>query len=61
VETAATAHAASASKARIALESGRRVVQLVNENIGPRDVVSRESFENAIRVDQAIGGSTNTV
>jgi dihydroxy-acid dehydratase len=57
----ATAHAASASKARIALESGRRVVQLVNENIGPRDVVSRESFENAIRVDQAIGGSTNTV
>jgi dihydroxy-acid dehydratase len=57
----ATSHAASSSKARIALESGRRAVQLVNENIRPLDVVSRGSFENAIRVDQAIGGSTNTV
>ncbi len=57
----ATAHATSASKARIALESGRRVVQLVKENVKPLDVVSRGSFENAIRVDQAIGGSTNTV
>jgi dihydroxy-acid dehydratase len=57
----ATAHATSASKSRIALESGRRVVQLVNENVRPLDLVSRESFENAIRVDQAIGGSTNTV
>ncbi len=57
----ATSHAASASKARIALESGRRVVQLVNGGTRPLDIVSRGSFENAIRVDQAIGGSTNTV
>ncbi|HTX44455.1 MAG TPA: dihydroxy-acid dehydratase [Methanocella sp.] len=57
----ATAHATSSSKARIALESGRRIVRLVKENIRPLDVVSRGSFENAIRVDQAIGGSTNTV
>lgn len=57
----AASHAVSGSKMRIALESGRRVVQLVREDIKPRDIVSRESFYNAIRVDQAIGGSTNTV
>jgi dihydroxy-acid dehydratase len=57
----ATAHAASAAKERIALDSGRRIVELVKEDIKPLDIVSRDSFLNAIRVDQAIGGSTNTV
>jgi len=57
----ATSHAASASKDRIALESGRRIVELVRKDIKPLDIVSRDSFFNAIRVDQAIGGSTNTV
>jgi dihydroxy-acid dehydratase len=57
----ATAHATSAAKSRIALESGRRVVELVNKDVKPLDIVSRDSFVNAIRVDQAIGGSTNTV
>lgn len=57
----ATSHATSASKSRIAMESGRRVVELVKKGIKPRDIVSRDSFVNAIRVDQAIGGSTNTV
>ncbi len=57
----ATAHATSASKARIALESGRRIMELVRKDIKPLDVVSGDSFHNAIRVDQAIGGSTNTV
>ncbi len=57
----ATAHATSASKARIALESGRRAVELVKKGIRPLDIVSSDSFHNAIRVDQAIGGSTNTV
>jgi dihydroxy-acid dehydratase len=57
----ATAHAASAAKERIALDSGRRIVELVKEDIKPLDIVSRDSLLNAIRVDQAIGGSTNTV
>ncbi len=57
----ATAHAVSASKERIALESGRRVVELVRKDMKPLDIVSRQSILNAIRVDQAIGGSTNTV
>lgn len=57
----ATSHANSASKERIARESGRRIVELVKKDVKPRSIVSRESFLNAIKVDQAIGGSTNTV
>lgn len=57
----ATAHAVSGKKDRIAKESGRRIVELVKEDIKPLDIVSRQSFENAIKVDMSIGGSTNTV
>ncbi len=57
----ATAHAVDAKKERIAHASGRRIVELVKKNIKPLDIVSRASFENAIRLDMTIGGSTNTV
>ena len=57
----ATALAASSEKRRIAFESGRRIVDLVKKGITPRKIMSREAFENAIRVDMALGGSTNTV
>jgi dihydroxy-acid dehydratase len=56
-----TALAGSAKKRRIAQESGERIVELVNKNITPRDIVTRESLENAIMVDMALGGSSNTV
>jgi dihydroxy-acid dehydratase len=57
----ATAHAVDAKKERIAIESGKRIVELVRKNVKPLDIVSRGSFENAIRLDMTIGGSTNTV
>ena len=57
----ATAHAVDAKKERIAHASGRRIVELVKKNVKPLDIVSRASFENAIRLDMTIGGSTNTV
>ncbi|MBF0591745.1 MAG: dihydroxy-acid dehydratase [Nitrospirae bacterium] len=57
----ATALAISSEKKRIAFESGRRVVELVRDNITPRDIMTRQAFENAMRVDTALGGSTNTV
>jgi dihydroxy-acid dehydratase len=41
--------------------AGGRAVQIAKEGLRPRDVMTKESFENAIRVVQAIGGSTNTV
>ncbi|WEU41086.1 MAG: dihydroxy-acid dehydratase [Candidatus Odinarchaeum yellowstonii] len=55
-----TAHAIQAKKLRIAYDSGVRVVDLVKEDLKPSDIMTREAFENAIRVDMAIGGSTNT-
>ncbi|MFH1779263.1 MAG: dihydroxy-acid dehydratase [Candidatus Omnitrophota bacterium] len=56
-----TALAISAKRERIAFESGERVVELVRKNITPRKILSKKAFENAIRVDMALGGSTNTV
>ena len=53
--------AVDAAKLRIARESGEAVVSLVKKNVTPRDIVTKKSLENAIRVDMALGGSTNTV
>lgn len=61
LEGCATALAVSSKKKRIAFESGRRIVELIRKNITPRKVMTRKAFENAIMVDLALGGSTNTV
>lgn len=57
----ATELAISANKRRIAFESGKRVVELVKKNITPGKIMTKKAFENAIMVDLALGGSTNTV
>ena len=57
----ATALAASSKKKWIAFESGKLVVDVVRKNILPRKIVTKASLRNAIRVDLALGGSTNTV
>ncbi|MBF9031087.1 dihydroxy-acid dehydratase [Rhodobacterales bacterium HKCCE3408] len=41
--------------------TGRRIVQMVKDDLKPSDVMTRTAFENAIRVNGAIGGSTNAV
>ena len=56
-----TALAVSALKRRIAFASGEKIVELVEKNITPRSIMTRAAFENAIRVDLALGGSSNTV
>lgn len=56
-----SALAVSAKKRRIAYESGIRVVELVKNGICPRDIMTKDAFENAVKVDMALGGSTNTV
>ena len=56
----ATALAVSGEKRRIAFESGRRIVDMVTEGLTPRKIMTRNAFENAIRIDMALGGSTNT-
>lgn len=57
----ATELAVSANKRRIAFESGQRIVELIRKGITPRKIMTRQAFENAIMVDLALGGSTNTV
>jgi L-arabonate dehydrase len=41
--------------------SGRRIVEMVKDDLKPSDVLTRDAFENAIRTNGAIGGSTNAV
>ena len=44
----------------LAKKAGEVIMDLVRRDIRPRDIMTREAFENAIAVDMAIGGSTNT-
>ena len=46
-------------RGQIAYETGRRAVEIVNEDLKPSDIMTREAFENAVVVNTAIGGSTN--
>jgi dihydroxy-acid dehydratase len=57
----ATALATDAKKRRIAMDSGEAVVELVRKGITARSIMTKKAFENAVRVDLALGGSTNSV
>jgi len=46
-------------RGQIAYETGRRIVDMVWEDLRPSEIMSREAFENAIVINSAIGGSTN--
>jgi dihydroxy-acid dehydratase len=56
-----TALAATAEKRRIAYESGERIISLVKDNITPSEILTLGAFKNAIRIDLALGGSTNSI
>lgn len=51
----------SGRRRMLAKKAGWAVMDLVKKNVLPRDIITLEAFENAIAVDMAIGGSTNTV
>jgi len=57
----ATALAVSGKKKRLAYESGRRLVELVREGITAGKIMKRNAFINAVRVDMAMGGSSNSI
>jgi dihydroxy-acid dehydratase len=59
--TNAAIPAADSRRKVLARYSGERIVQMVKEDLKPSDILTREAFENAIRVNAAIGGSTNFV
>jgi dihydroxy-acid dehydratase len=56
----ACALAESDEKMRLAHESGKAVMDILDKDLKPSDILSPKSFENACRVDMALGGSTNT-
>jgi len=58
---AATIPAVDSNHPRLASASGRRIVEMVLEDLKPRDVLVAAAFDNAIRVVMAIGGSTNAL
>ena len=53
--------AADSRRYVLAHEAGRRIVDMVEENLVMSDVLTRDAFENAVMVNGAIGGSTNAV
>ena len=46
-------------RGQISYATGKRIVEMVSEDLKPADIMTREAFENAIVVNSAIGGSTN--
>ena len=57
----ATASAVSAKKRRIAFDSGYIICDLIKNNVLPKDIVTLDAIKNAIVVDLALGGSTNSI
>lgn len=55
-----TIPAVLAERERLAKDAGRAIMTLLEKNIRPRDILTKEAFENAVAVDLALGGSTNT-
>lgn len=56
----ATAHADTSRKLELARLSGIRAVEMVREGLRAKDIMTAEAFQNAVAVDLALGGSTNT-
>ena len=57
----ATAHAMDNKKYRLALKTGRVIIDLIRKGISTRKIMTENAFYNALAVDMAIGASTNTV
>ena len=58
---ASLAPATSARRLALAEETGVKIMELVEKNIRPRDIMTPEAFQNALTVDMALGCSTNTM
>ena len=56
-----TVPAVTAARLRLAKQAGMQIMHLLQQELHPRDIMTEAAFENAIAVDMAIGGSTNTV
>jgi dihydroxy-acid dehydratase len=57
----ATTLATNAAKQRIAKQTGQQIITLIHKKLTPQQILTQKAFENAIAVDMALGGSTNSV
>ncbi len=58
---AASIPAADSNHSRMASASGRRIVEMVWQDLKPSDILTDQAFDNAVAVDMALGGSTNAI
>ncbi len=56
-----TIPAVYAERIRLAKKAGMKIMELIQKDIKPRDILTEKAFENAFTVDMALGGSTNTI
>ncbi len=56
-----TVLAVDSARMRLAKKAGMQILELIKKNLRPRDIATLAAFKNAIAVDNALGGSTNTV
>ena len=56
-----TIPAVDISRRRLAKEAGQQILKLLAENVRPRDIITKDSVNNALTVDMAMGGSTNSI
>ena len=56
-----TVPAVYSERLRLATDAGMKIMELFERGIRPRDIMTMKAFENAVTVDMAIGGSTNTI
>jgi dihydroxy-acid dehydratase len=56
-----TIPAVYSERIRLAKETGVKIMELIEKDIKPRDILTEKAFENAFIVDMALGGSTNTI
>ena len=55
-----TVPAVFSERARLAKKAGMQVMEVLKAGLKPKDIMTREAFENAVAVDMALGGSSNT-
>lgn len=56
-----TIPAVYSERLRLAKETGMQIMKLVKKGITPKDIMTKEAFENALTIDMALGGSTNSL
>lgn len=56
-----TIPAVYSERLRLAKETGMQIMELVKKEITPKDIMTKEAFENALTIDMALGGSTNSL